>query len=65
MTKTRAELPGSREARVETAGVLATALHLVLVHGSDPVEAIEGEAEKLSRHLDVVEAAMMYFYPIG
>lgn len=56
VAEVRAEIPGSRPAKTETAGVLATALHLVIVHGSDPVEAIGGETEKLRRRLDVVEA---------
>lgn len=56
VNEVRAEDPCSPAARIETAGVIGTALHLALVHGADPVEAIEGEAVKLRRRLDVVEA---------
>jgi len=51
----RAEEPGSPAARRETAGVLATAIHLVRVHGWNLHDAMVDEAQRLRHRLDWME----------
>jgi len=56
VAEVQAEPIGSDAAKRETGGVLACALHLMLVHNAPLTWTIEAEARRLRRRLDFVEA---------
>lgn len=55
-----AEDAGSIAARRECADVIAGALHLLIVHGGNPVEALAGVAAKLRARLDLVDQGLTW-----